>query len=135
MWTLKLFAVFFLVFEEARSFSFTSRKTFSSTKSHAGFGNIEQQLSGKPKFDGKPTIERHMAAFRKLGASKSNSVDCYVRRDDSEKYFYVGKSTGGQVCDGITSAGLQKRIILEHAKLLQSELKRAKTLQVENISK
>ena len=51
----------------------------------AGFG---KPVKAAPKFNGKTTIERHMRAFIKgRAADWSNTVDVYVKADDSEKFW------------------------------------------------
>jgi hypothetical protein len=96
----------------------------------AGFGK-EAKAKAPPKFDGKGTIERHMRSFMKLRNSDwSNTCDVYVRADHKEKWWFVGKATGGNLHDPVVSVSIQKRVILEHAKLLQSELRLARTLNL-----
>jgi len=95
-----------------------------------GFGN-QAKAKIPQKFDGKGTIEKHMRSFMKLKLSDwSNTCDVYARGDKNEKWWFVGKATGGLVCDPTASVAIQKRVILEHSKLLQSELRLAKSLNL-----
>ena len=98
-------------------------------KSSGGFGAAPKAVV-PPKFDGKATIERHMKAYNALQKGPEFSCDVYVNADGSEKFCFVGKSVLDEslACYPTTSAGIQKRIILEHAKLLQREVRMAKTL-------
>ena len=73
-----------------------------------------------------------MKAYKRLRAKDfSNCVDVYVRNPKSDKFWFVGKSAANvEVCDPSIGAAVQKRIIFEHAKLLQTELRRSSTLQL-----
>lgn len=100
----------------------------------AGFGTKSAAPKPtKPKYKGKETILEHMRAYARLAGSTpaSNQVDVYVRSSRSDKFWFVGKSLAAEgVCDAGTSVVLQKRVVLEHAKLLQKELEVAKELQL-----
>jgi len=101
----------------------------AGTKPSGGFGAAPKAVV-PPKFDGKATIERHMKAYNALRKGPEFGCDVYVNADGSEKFWFVGKSVLDEslACDPTTSAGIQKRIILEHAKLLQKEVRMAKAL-------
>ena len=100
----------------------------------AGFGAKSKTAKPvKPKYKGKETVLEHMRAYHKLAGATShdNQLDVYVRSSTSEKFWYTGKSLAADgVCNAASSVVLQKRIILEHAKLLQRELAVAKELQL-----
>ncbi|KAL1525449.1 hypothetical protein AB1Y20_020306 [Prymnesium parvum] len=104
----------------------------------AGFGKKPvPSKSVKPKFKGKETIQTHMRAYNKLvgGTSHTNQVDVYVRSSSTmsvcRKFWFVGKSLAADgLCDAVSAVVVQKRLILEHAKLLQQELALAKELQL-----
>jgi hypothetical protein len=58
-------------------------------------------------------------------------VDVYVRAEGAERFWFVGKSAARQdACDDAAarSAVVQKRLVLEHSKLLQMELRTARAL-------
>jgi len=100
----------------------------------SGFGAAKPS---KPKgFEGKKTFERQMNAFHALrepGYPPPNQVDVYVHATGSDKFWFVGKcvTRTGVVEDLGLSAVVQKRLVLEHAKLLQPRvLGSAKDLEV-----
>jgi len=78
-------------------------------------------------FSLKHAMEDAMHSFREVcptDLTRERSRDVYVRAEGSPKYFFVGKATGS----GIEAAGAilsQKRVVLEHAKLLDQELRTA----------
>ena len=89
------------------------------------------------KFDGKKTFEKQMRSWNALVAEQKETpismVDVYVRSAGSEKFWFVGKSAAPHdACEdaGACSALVQKRLVLEHSKLLQLSLKTAKDLQM-----
>ena len=71
-----------------------------------------------------------MRSFNAISDERAAAaVDVYVQADGSEKFWFVGKSCARRgACDdeAALSVVVQKRLVLEHAKLLQGELKRAK---------
>ena len=89
----------------------------------------------KPK-EAKKIFEAAMNRFNALREPRpfANQVDVYVKADDekSNKFWYVGKSVArtGSTDDVALGALAQKRLVFEHAKLLQRELKSAKRLQL-----
>jgi len=90
----------------------------------AGSGFGAPKPSKKKAFEGKKTFERQMQAFhalRESGYPPPNQVDVYVHAAGSDKFWFVGKSVAraGVVEDFDLSAIVQKRLVLEHAKLLQ----------------
>jgi len=114
----------------ASTWSGPSRIRLVDPRLFAGFGKAAKAKKA-PKFNGKVSMERHMKSFMKLRAGDwSNVADVYVKGENSEKFYFVGKATGGETCAPEVSVSVQKRIILEHSKLLQSELRLSKTLQV-----
>lgn len=136
-------AVAGLLLEPASSFVCSVRQHVAASR-HAG-SRAEVQLAGFGKraakaektgtFKGKETFTEHMRAFASLSASTppENKVDVYVRapQSTSKRFWYVGKvlaSVG--TCDAASAVILQKRLIFEHAKLLQLELRMAKELQL-----
>ena len=98
-----------------------------------GFGAKPTQKA--KSFDGRKTFQRQMKAFNKLQAGPDTCclADVYVRSADSDKFWFVGKTTTrAEACEDAAafSTVVQKRLVLEHGKLLQRELKSAKTLQM-----
>ena len=96
----------------------------------AGFGKQPAAAKSGSKFEGKKTFKKHMKLFGKLQnpADRSNQVDCYVREDGNEKFWFVGKSVAKAGCcnDAALSMVAQKRMIFEHSQLLVRELQLAK---------
>jgi|AntAceMinimDraft_5_1070358.scaffolds.fasta_scaffold50316_1 hypothetical protein len=111
----------------------TLRAKKPGARASGGFGAAPKAVVA-PKFDGKATIEKHMKAYSALRAGPSGyneyCCDVYVNAEGSEKFWFVGKSVLGEslACEPMLSAGIQKRIIFEHAKLLQKEVRVAKAL-------
>jgi hypothetical protein len=96
-----------------------------------GFGSPVKREN--KSFDGKKTFETHMRQYQahlQLGYPPPNQVDVYVHERGAEKFWFVGKACArdGKLEDGpALSVVLQKRLVLEHAKLLQPrQLGRAK---------
>ena len=83
-------------------------------------------------------IIRHKARYNELrveGYPEPNVIDVYVHAAGSDKFWYVGKSCARNGVGGVDgpalSVVLQRRLALEHAKLLQpDELGRAQKLEV-----
>ena len=104
----------------------------------AGFGKAAKKPSAKKaagSFDGKKSFEMQMRSWNTLheDGKKADEVDVYVRSAKSDKFWFVGKSAArAGACDDAAaySAVVQKRLCLEHAKLLKLELRTAKTLQL-----
>jgi len=100
----------------------------------AGFGAKKVvKKPVKPKYNGKETVLAHMKTYDALARTTpaTNQVDVYVRSSKSNKFWYVGKSLAQDgICNAAESVVLQKRVILEHGKLLQRELELAKELQL-----
>uniref|UniRef100_A0A7S3EYE2 Uncharacterized protein n=1 Tax=Haptolina ericina TaxID=156174 RepID=A0A7S3EYE2_9EUKA len=107
------------------------RRPPAPTAAMAGFGAPPKPK--KPAFNLKTAMEAHMRTHSKLAAAtpKNQHADVYVRATGSEKFFFVGKALAAEgVCDAHSAVVLQKRIILEHGKLLQRELKAAAELEL-----
>lgn len=89
----------------------------------AGFGKAAPQK--KKSFEGKKTFEQHMRQyeeFRVPGYPPPNVVDVYVHAQGDDRFWFVGKACARDGCieDGPALAVVkQKRLVLEHAKLLQ----------------
>lgn len=92
----------------------------------AGFGKAAPQK--KKSFEGKRTFEKHMVQYEELrvaGYPPPNVVDVYVHAQGDERFWFVGKACAqdGVVEDGpALSVVKQKRLVFEHAKLLQPRL-------------
>ncbi len=55
-------------------------------------------------------------------------------RNSYVQFWYVGKSAASlSTCSPDVGAAVQRRLIFEHAKLLQTELRRASALQVTHV--
>lgn len=92
------------------------------TAQMAGFGATK--TTAKRSFEGKKTFERQMRSYTKhrLDAyPPPNLVDVYVHGAGKPKFWFVGKSVAreGSTDDYALSVVVQKRLVLEHAKLLQ----------------
>ena len=76
-------------------------------------------------------MTRHMKAYRELHpANKERSRDVYVRVEGEDRFWYVGKSVAS-ACSGEEAVAFQKRVILEHAKVLQPiNIGKSKRLQL-----
>ena len=113
----------------------------------AGFGKPATKPSGKSKkaaskagkgkpFDGKKAFEAQMRSWNRLDEyprEEIDVVDVYVRSSKGSKFWFVGKAAAkADACDDAAacSAVLQKRLVFEHSKLLQLELKTARELQL-----
>ena len=100
----------------------------------AGFGAAKPPKT--KAFNGKKTFEEQMRRYtehRVEGYPPLNVVDMYVHRPDSSKFWFVGKvaARSGATDDYALAAVVQKRLVLEHAKLLQPlDLGRSKTLEM-----
>lgn len=57
-------------------------------------------------------------------ASRALCTDVYVRADGAAKFYFIGKAVGcdAERCDAPSAVLAQKRLILEHARLLRPEL-------------
>lgn len=96
----------------------------------AGFGK-STTVKKTPKFDGKKTFSKQMRAFSKLRAKGSEVSDIYVHQPGAEKFWFVGKVAVRHDTIGMDAAiATQKRLIFEHGKLLQLELKVASELEI-----
>ena len=106
----------------------------------AGFGKAPSKAPAKKavksgSFDGKKTFEKQMRSWNAMhdDGQQPDACDVYVRSERSEKFWFVGKSAGPRgACDDAAacSAVVQKRLVLEHAKLLQLELRMAPALEL-----
>ena len=102
----------------------SSRSRSSSSSMMAGFGKPAGPK--KKSFEGKKSFEKHMQQYEELrinGYPPPNVVDVYVHAKGAEKFWFVGKCC---VRDGVVdedgpamAAVKQKRLVFEHAKLLQ----------------
>ena len=96
----------------------------------AGFGSAARKDKKKDgAFMGKKTFEMHMRQYHAHlvpGYPPRNQVDVYVHAEGTDRFWFVGKACAkenGKVEDGPALAVLmQKRLVLEHAKLLQPRL-------------
>lgn len=93
-------------------------------KMMAGFGKPIKQK--KKSFEGKKTFEKQMESYTDLrieGYPPPNVVDVYVHAEGAERFWFVGKSCSREGAAGEDGPALsvvkQKRLVLEHAKLLQ----------------
>ena len=106
----------------------------------AGFGSAPSKKPTDPFKKPKEAKKLFEAAMRRFNEHRGprpfdNQVDVYVKADGeraSDKFFFVGKAVArmGSTDDYAVSVLAQKRLVLEHAKLLQRELKAAKKLQL-----
>ena len=105
----------------------------------AGFGKAPSKPAAKKAVKSfqsiKKTFEQQMRSWNALHETPQelDVCDVYVRSTTSNKFYFVGKSaTRRDACDDAAarSAVLQKRLVLEHSKLLQLSLKTAKELQL-----
>ena len=105
----------------------TSRGCQVSTNRAAFMAGFGKKVEKKEKtFDGKKTFEKHMMQYDELrvdGYPPPNVVDVYVHAKGAEKFWFVGKCCareGAGLEDGPALAAVrQKRLVFEHAKLLQ----------------
>ena len=102
-------------------------------KSGGGFGAPKKKAAAKSKrpagnlvFEGQKTFDTHFELFKSLQdpEDRSNMVDCYVRAEGNEKFWFVGKAVAkaGSCDDAALAMVAQKRLVLEHAKALVREL-------------
>jgi len=87
-----------------------------------GFG--APQPPKEKSFGGRKTFEQHMRQYRQLlvpGYPPPNQVDVYVHAAGDERFWFVGKVCAREgLEDGAARAAVkQKRLVLEHAKVLQ----------------
>ena len=100
----------------------------------AGFGNTKP--AAKKSFEGKKTFERQMRNYNSIrlaGYPPPNVVDVYVHAEGAPKFWFVGKATASPAAadDAGVAVVVQKRLVLEHAKLLQPRhLGRASALEL-----
>jgi hypothetical protein len=77
-------------------------------------------------FDLQAAMVSAMRAHRDLwvkDASRELCADVYVRAEGAPRFYFVGKACGSAgVCDAPRAVLAQKRLILEHARLLRPEL-------------
>lgn len=108
----------------------------SSSQMMAGFG--APRAKPKDKF-GKKDFERQMRSYNKWyieGYPPPNQMDVYVHAAGKPKFWFVGKVNAraeafSEAPDFALAAVVQKRLVLEHAKLLQPlELGRSKALEL-----
>eukprot|EP00618_Florenciella_parvula_P032255 CAMPEP_0119526318 /NCGR_PEP_ID=MMETSP1344-20130328/40954_1 /TAXON_ID=236787 /ORGANISM="Florenciella parvula, Strain CCMP2471" /LENGTH=353 /DNA_ID=CAMNT_0007565285 /DNA_START=9 /DNA_END=1071 /DNA_ORIENTATION=+ len=107
--------------------------------SMGGFGKAAAAQKDKaPKFLGKKSIIKQMKSYIALQKAQEEGMvtrDVYVKavlRDETvnEKFWFVGKVAHRAGFSTDQALGMQKRVVLEHAKLLQGELKLAKSLHM-----
>lgn len=103
-------------------------------KSGGGFGAPKKAAAAKKSkrpagnlvFEGQKTFDTHFELFKTLQdpEDRSNMVDCYVRAEGNEKFWFVGKAVAkaGSCDDAALAMVAQKRLVLEHAKALVREL-------------
>ena len=105
-------------------------------KSGGGFGAPKKKPAAKSKrpagnllFEGQKTFDKHFELFKSLQdpEDRSNMVDCYVRAEGNDKFWFVGKAVAkaGSCDDAALAMVAQKRLVLEHAKALVRELQLA----------
>ena len=103
-------------------------------KSGGGFGAPKKAAAAKKSkrpegnllFEGQKTFDKHFELFKSLQdpEDRSNMVDCYVRAEGNDKFWFVGKAVAkaGSCDDAALAMVAQKRLVLEHAKALVREL-------------
>ena len=103
-------------------------------KSGGGFGAPKKAAAAKKSkrpegnllFEGQKTFDKHFELFKSLQdpEDRSNMVDCYVRAEGNDKFWFVGKAVAkaGSCDDAALAVVAQKRLVLEHAKALVREL-------------
>ena len=103
----------------ASTWSGPSRIRLVDPRLFAGFGKAAKAKKA-PKFNGKVSMERHMKSFMKLRAGDwSNVADVYVKGENSEKFYFVGKVGSFPRCDFFsTNAALARRDLKEAYKRL-----------------
>ena len=98
-----------------------------------GFGAPKKKAAAKSKrpegnllFEGQKTFDKHFELFKSLQdpEDRSNMVDCYVRAEGNDKFWFVGKAVAkaGSCDDAALAMVAQKRLVLEHSKALVREL-------------
>lgn len=85
--------------------------------------------------EGKKSFEAQMRSWNALHEHpmELDVVDLYVRTGTGDKYFFVGKAAARKdSCEdaGARSAVVQKRLVLEHSKLLQLQLRTSRELSM-----
>uniref|UniRef100_A0A7S2FZ79 Uncharacterized protein n=1 Tax=Octactis speculum TaxID=3111310 RepID=A0A7S2FZ79_9STRA len=97
-----------------------------------GFGKQTDPKLSKPVFDGKKTFTRQMRAFDVLYKKRPDVEisDIYVRVPSSEVFWFVGKVANEKDISSDQAICTQKRLILEHGKQLQLDLKVSKMLEI-----
>ena len=109
--------------------------------SMGGFGAPQPKAAAPKKPLNKKDFERQMNSYNALridGYPPPNVVDVYVHAPGKDKFWFVGKvAARAEATDDYgLAAVVQKRLVFEHAKLLQPrEIGLSKTLEVRGLSK